>query len=135
MSQFKMEVSEARKAILMSGLDMSITKVTSLLCRRTWPPWIKTCNFPIYYNLIQMFWSRPYLCFPWLICTVRSDGVKESWRDSLMRFSECIFVQQLLCVLISRKIKPKSHWSSYCITLQSGPKPSPKMQWYISLIQ
>ena len=38
------------------------------------------------------------------------------------------------CLLSSSKKSPRHRWSSYSITLHSGPKPWIKRQWYLPLI-
>ena len=69
--------------------------------------------------LCWMLCPRPYLCIPWLTCTMRSDRAKESCDGSLLM--SCCPSPTSFCILNSSKNNTKHHCSTYSIILSSGP--------------
>ena len=90
-------------------------------------------------NILWSFWYgcshyshlEAHLCSPWLTCSMsRRDWLK---KVVIVCWWACV------AVLLSNnfchcKKSPKHCWSTYSITLSSGPKPCLKRQWYLPLI-
>ena len=77
------EMGEAPAMVGDNGLYLLMTRVLRSWSMGPGPTCTTNCCCPIYCNSFAMSWSGAHLCIPWLTCTIRSDGTKESCDCSL----------------------------------------------------
>ena len=75
---------------IMGGLYLSMTRVLRLWSVGPSPTCTANCYCLIYCNPFVMSWSGARLFIPWLTCSIRSGGAKESCNCSLW-MSLCLY--------------------------------------------